>query len=288
TDDAYPPLLREIPDYPHILYIKGAQEALTARCVSMVGTREATPYGQRMCIDLVRGLAERIPNLSVVSGLAYGIDVACHRAALAAGAQTVAVLPNPLPNIMPVPHTAVARDILEAGGALVTELHSQVKQKGTFYLARNRIIAALSVGTVVVESPCAGGSLVTAHCADSYNRTVMAVPGRATDLASRGANLLIRNKKAQAVLSANDIIEELMWDLNLADCGARQSAVLPTLTADEAGVLGCFRTSDPVSTEELGELSSLNVGDLSVLLLGLEMAGAVRQLPGNRYMKMVQ
>ncbi|MEG2613069.1 MAG: DNA-processing protein DprA [Alistipes sp.] len=288
TDAEYPALVREIPDYPHILYIKGDVQALTARCVSMVGTREATPYGQRMCINLVRELAERIPDVCIVSGLAFGIDVACHRAALAAGVKTIAVLPNSLPDVLPTQHTAVARDILDGGGALVTELHSQAKQKGTFYLARNRIIAALSMGTVVVESPCAGGSLMTAHCADGYNRSVMAVPGRATDIASRGTNLLIRNKKAQSILTAEDIIQELMWDLNMADVGARPTATMAELTADEAGVLSCFRTSDPVSTEELGELSSLGVGDLSVLLLGLEMAGAVRQLPGNMYMKMIQ
>lgn len=157
TDPQYPPLLRETPDYPHVLYIRGNVDALTGRCLSMVGTRDATPYGQRMCNELIRGLAERVPRLCIVSGLAFGIDVTAHRAALAAGVQTVAVLPNPLPDVTPAQHRGVARDIVEAGGALVSELHSQVKQRGTFYLARNRIIAGLSAGTVVVESPCGGG-----------------------------------------------------------------------------------------------------------------------------------
>lgn len=287
TDGEYPCLLHEIPDYPHVLYIKGNAEALSGHCVSMVGTREATPYGQRMCIELVRGLSERLPDVCIVSGLAFGIDVACHRAALASGVKTVTVLPNSLPDVLPTQHTAVGRDILDAGGALVSELHSQVKQKGTFYLARNRIIAALGAGTVVVESPCAGGSLMTAHCADSYNRSVMAVPGRAVDLASRGTNLLIRNRKAQLVLSADDILEELMWDLELPEAGRRSAQKMPELTADEAGLLACFRSSDPESVESLGVLCGLGAGELSVLLLGLEMAGAVRQLPGNRYVKLI-
>ena len=157
TDPEYPPLLREIPDYPHVLYIKGDTAALSARCLSMVGTRNATPYGQTMCNRLVEGLAAQVPGLCIVSGLAFGIDVAAHRAALAAGVPTVAVLANPLPEVTPAQHTAVARDILDHGGALVTELHSQTRQHGTAYIARNRIIAGLSAGCIVVESPDSGG-----------------------------------------------------------------------------------------------------------------------------------
>lgn len=186
TDPEFPALLREIPDYPHVIYLKGNAAALSARCVAMVGTRRATPYGQTMCNRLVEGLAAQVPGLCIVSGLAFGIDVAAHRAALAAGVRTVAVLANPLPGVMPAQHTAVARDILDHGGALVTELHSQTRQNGTAYLARNRIIAGLGAGCVVVESPDSGGSLATAHCADGYDRSVMAVPGRATDGMSSG------------------------------------------------------------------------------------------------------
>lgn len=122
----------------------------------MVGTRNATPYGQTMCNRLVEGLAAQVPGLCIVSGLAFGIDVAAHRAALAAGVPTVAVLANPLPEVTPAQHTAVARDILDHGGALVTELHSQTRQNGTAYIARNRIIAGLSAGCIVVESPDSG------------------------------------------------------------------------------------------------------------------------------------
>ena len=137
----------------------------------MVGTRNATPYGQTMCNRLVEGLAAQVPGLCIVSGLAFGIDVAAHRAALAAGVPTVAVLANSLPEVTPAQHTAVARDILDHGGALVTELHSQTRQNGTAYIARNRIIAGLSAGCIIVESPDSGGSLVTAHCADDYDRS---------------------------------------------------------------------------------------------------------------------
>ena len=276
TDPEYPPLLREIPDYPHVLYIKGDTAALSARCLSMVGTRNATPYGQTMCNRLVEGLAAQVPGLCIVSGLAFGIDVAAHRAALAAEVPTVAVLANPLPEVTPAQHTA-----------LVTELHSQTRQNGTAYIARNRIIAGLSAGCIVVESPDSGGSLVTAHCADDYDRSVMAVPGRATDRMSAGTNHLIRNRKAQLVLTADDIVRELMWDLGAEPATLRPKPATPQLTPDETGLLGCFRTDDPLSHETLSELSGLDPGELATLLVGLELAGAVRQLPGNRYMKLI-
>ncbi len=290
TDAAYPALLREIPDYPHVLYIKGAVEALSGQLLSMVGTREATPYGQRMCDRLVGGLAGRVAEPCIVSGLAFGIDVACHRAALAHGIRTVAVLANALPEVMPAQHVGVAREILDRGGALVSELHSQSKQKGTFYLARNRIIAGLSAGCVVVESPAAGGSLVTAHYADGYDRTVMAVPGRVTDRHSFGTNHLICSRKAQMILSSEDIVREMMWPAGTSPSVAPEEApeehVPAGLTPDERGLLGCFRTSDPLTVEDLSGVTGLNPGELATLLVGLELAGAVRQLPGNRYMKL--
>lgn len=285
TDPEYPPLLRETPDYPAVLYVKGDPGVLRTRCLSMVGTREATPYGQTMCNRLVEELAARVPHLVVVSGLAFGIDVAAHRAALAAGVPTVAVLANPLPGVTPAQHTDVARDMLAHGGALVSELHSQSKQNGNFYLARNRIIAALGVGCVVVESPAGGGSLVTAHHADDYHRTLMAVPGRATDPRSAGPNHLIRTQKALAVCTAEDIIRALGWDLEPEPATLRREVPTPQLTPDEAGLLGCFRTDEPLAVETLHELTGLDPGRMAALLLGLEMAGAVRQLPGNRYLK---
>lgn len=287
TDAQYPALLREIPDYPHVIYVQGSVDALAMRCLSVVGTREATPYGQTMCNRLIEGLAEQVPGLCVVSGLAFGIDVAAHRAALVAGVPTVGVLANPLPEVMPSQHTAVARDMLDHGGALVSEMHAQTKQNGTGYLARNRIIAGLSAGCVVVESPDSGGSLATAHYADDYHRTVMALPGRATDRRSAGTNHLIANRKAQLVMTANDIIRELMWDVGATPATLRTKPAMTPLTTDEAGLLGCFRTDDPLSIEALAELSALDAGELATLLVGLELAGAVRQLPGNRYMKLL-
>ena len=158
-------------------------------------------------------------------------------------------------------------------------------QKGTGYLARNRIIAGLSAGCVVVESAENGGSLHTAACADDYHRTVMAVPGRITDTASRGTNHLIYSHKAQLVQSAGDIIRELLWDIGPDAAALRPQPATEPLTPDEARLLACFPDSDPVPVEALGRASGFDLGTLTALLVGLELAGAVRQLQGNRYVK---
>lgn len=289
TDAEYPPLLRETVDYPHVLYVMGSVEVLTKPMLTMVGTRRMTPYGQQMADKLVGELADRIRNTVIVSGLAFGIDTACHRAALAFGMPTVGIIASTLPGITPAQHTAVARDMIEHGGAVITELHSQTKQNGSFYQPRNRILAGISAGTVVVESPFEGGSMDTAKIAYGYNRTLMAVPGRVTDFASAGPNRLIRKQEAQIVLSGEDIIREMGWvDGRQDDLSVREKTAPAELSRDEAGLLGCFRTCDPVSVEELSELSGLVFGELSTLLLELEMNGLVRQLPGNRYMKLAR
>lgn len=281
TDPEYPALLREIPDFPHLLYVMGSVEALSLRCISMVGTRRISVYGQRLCNDLVEGLAA-VPRLAVVSGMAFGADIACHRAALAAGIPTIGVLANALPEITPAQHTAIAREILDRGGAMITELSSQSKQKGTFYLPRNRIIAAISAGTVVIESPAAGGSLITAQLADGYNRTVMAPPGRTTDANSFGTNALIRNRKAVLIRTANDIIEELQWEFNLSPEEAVPESTTSDLTPDERKLLALI-TDEPRTADELIHAGGYDFNTLSTLLIGLELAGFIRQLPGNRY-----
>lgn len=287
TDAEYPALLREIPDYPHIIYVRGDVGALSRRCVSMVGTRRMTPYGERVCSELVAGLATRVPDLCIVSGLAFGVDSAAHRAALLYKVPTVAVVANPLPGVTPTQHTALAEDIIAKGGAIVTELASSTPQKGCYYISRNRIIAALGCGTVIVESHSGGGALTTAQFADDYNRSIMAVPGRIFDSASSGTNHLIRSRRAQLVASADDIINELMWELDMPAKSVVSNDPTIDLTPDEKGLLCCFRTSDPLSVSELMELSGMSSGELSVLLMSLELAGAVRLLPGNRYEKLL-
>jgi DNA processing protein len=250
-----------------------------------VGTRRLSTYGQTMCDRLVRQLAERVPGLCIVSGLAFGIDAHCHRAALRYGVPTVAVVANTLPEVTPARHADIARDIVSRGGAIVSECNTHSKQTGDFYLSRNRIIAGLSEGTVVVEAPFESGALSTAEFAQGYNRTVMAVPGRATDETAFGTNLLIKSERAAMVCSGEDIIRTLAWDLYVPEVGEKPVAAPAGLSPDAAGLLGCFRSGDAVSVDALSELTALDHTTLAPLLLELEFAGKVRRLPGGTYEK---
>lgn len=282
SDESYPPLMRLTPDHPPVLYACGHVEALRRQAIAFVGTRNMSAYGQAMCGTLIGGLARLVPDVVIVSGLAFGIDAAAHRAALEAGLTTVAFIASALPQVTPPAHGRLAAEIIAAGGAIVSELSSQSPQNGRLYIPRNRLIAAMSAATVVVESPEAGGSLTTAAFADGYSRTVMAVPGRATDMRSRGTNALIRNRKAALITSAEDMAAELMWDLGTPPAEPQREA-LP-LTDEEQRLLALFG-DEPIPTEALLTASGLEAGELSLQLMNLELSGAVRRLPGKRYVK---
>lgn len=284
TDEDYPEPLFETSDRPHILFVEGNVGALRRQTLSMVGTREVSPSGIYICNQLIEVLAQDVDDLCIVSGLAYGTDSACHRAALANGICTVAVVPSTLPNIVPTAHETLAREILKAGGAIVSELSSQTRNNGAHFISRNRIIAGLSMGTVIIESPAEGGSLSTASIADSYSRTVLAVPGRITDSTSFGTNNLIRSGKARLVLTANDIIE---------DVGLRRRSNPPTnndiqqsdieLSESERRVLDAMHGQIVVEWSELLDTTGLSMGELSMVVMDLEFKGVIRALPGKRY-----
>lgn len=285
TDREYPELLREVSDRPHVLFVRGNVGALSQRMLSMVGTRDMSPAGQDVCNRLIQQLGERVDDLCIVSGLAYGVDAACHRAALAYGVNTVAVIASALPSVTPSVHSALANDIVEHGGAIVTELHSQSPQNGTLFLARNRIIAALSAGTLVVESPASGGSLATADMADGYHRVVMAIPGRITDGASFGTNNLIRSGKARLVLTASDIIDDIGWQIEDRDVAKMTSGTdaLESLQPAERLAYSVIEKRVTVSLVEILEETGLSMGDLSMAIMTLELQGLIRKLPAQRY-----
>lgn len=286
TDDDYPEQLRDAVDRPHILFVQGNVDALRCRTLSMVGTREMTPSGGHACNTLVEGL-KRVDNLAIVSGLAYGVDSACHRAALANDIPTIAVVPSILPEVTPAPHRAIADEIMRKGGALVSELHSKTRQNGQLFISRNRIIAGLGMGLVVVESPASGGSLATAEMADSYGRTVMAVPGRLSDTMSFGTNNLIRSGRARLVLTADDIIADMGWERLLGERveEAPQTPTDENLSPAERLVLEAFSQSAIVDWPSLMDATGLSMGELAMATLNLEMAGLIRTLPGKRYEK---
>jgi DNA processing protein len=227
------------------------------------------------------------PDLVVTSGLAFGVDAAAHHAAIDGSVRTVGVVANPLPGVTPAQHTVLAKGIVKEGGAIVTELSSATKQNGNYYIPRNRIVAAVSEGLLVVESPANGGSLSTVRAADSYARTIMAVPGRIGDSMSVGTNHLIKSNLAHLVTSAEDIAEALGWHAE----GAMPEKLHyepREMTSLEAQIMGCFVDGgDPVSLDEIAERCAITTAEASAKLLDMELSGVVRQLPGKFYDKMI-
>ena len=284
TDEEYPEPLRATIDRPHILFVLGEVSALSKQTLAMVGTREISPSGIHSANILIKDLSEEVADLCIVSGLAYGADSACHRAALANGVTTVAIIPSTLPSITPTSHEQLAKEIIKAGGAIVSELSSQTRNNGSHFISRNRIIAGMSLATLVVESPAKGGSLSTADIADSYSRTVLALPGRITDTNSFGTNNLIRSGKARLVLTADDIIE---------DAGLKRSTKEQTTTTDnkeeialtesERKIIDAFKQSSILDWSELLASTGLSMGELAMVMMDLEFKGAIRTLPGKRY-----
>ena len=281
TDEAYPHRLLEAPDAPAMFFSLGHCDLESAHVISIVGTRHATQYGLKFCDNLIADLAQRLPDLVVVSGLAYGIDVAAHRAALKHGVPTVAVLPRGLNRIYPANHRNDAIAIAKSGGMLLTDYTSQdVVQKSNF-LARNRIVAALSDCTVIVESAGSGGALVTASLAMSYNRDVMAVPGRCSDEYSAGCNKLIATNKAALITGADDLLAAMRWES--ASPQPQQLDLFPELTEEEQNVVNVIRDRGEIHLNMLAEALQVPVYKLMSILVELDCKNAITTLPGCRY-----
>jgi DNA processing protein len=295
-DGAYPALLREIPDPPVTLYVRGSwRECLEAPCVGVVGSRRCSTYGQNVSLMLARDLASR--GVTVVSGLARGIDAAAHRGALEAGGRTVAVLGTGIDEVYPRDHRKLADEILERGGALVTQFPLGAPPVAENFPYRNRIISGLSLGIVVVEAAENSGSLITARLAMEQNREVFAVPGNITSRNSFGTNFLIKGAGAKLVQQWQDIAAEFPPELAAAllppetkgkRAGGRrdETAALPSdLSEAERGVLRLISPDEPAQIDELAEASGLAVSELSAVLLGLEMRELIRQLPGKSFVR---
>lgn len=280
---SYPVFLRECEDYPHVIYFRGDTDALSKSMLSMVGTRQITSYGKKICDKLVAELAQAFPDIAIVSGLAFGVDGACHRAAVAHSVTTIGVLADTLAApVYPAQHAALADQMMKQGGGLISEYHSGHKHKGVTFIPRNRIIAGMSMGTIVVESPLKGGSMITAYLADGYNRCVMAVPGRVGDSSSEGTNELIKTNKARMVCSAADIARELMWDMPETG-GSPAQRDLSSLSKDAAGLLDCIPDGEALSIDELTSVTGLSAPELAAIVIELEFENLIRVLPGKMY-----
>jgi DNA processing protein len=293
-DGAYPQLLREIPDPPITLYVRGRwAECLEVPCVAVVGSRRSSTYGQNVALSLARDLASR--GVTIVSGLARGIDAAAHRGALEAGGRTVAVLGTGLDEVYPRDHRRLAAEVLEKGGALVTQFPLGTPPVAENFPYRNRIISGLSLGVVVVEAAENSGSLITARLALEQGREVYAVPGNITSRNSFGSNYLIKGAGAKLVQQWQDVAAEFPPDIAAALLppeprkGSKRSdpdAALPAdLTDTERAVMKLISADEPSHIDALAESSGLAVQELSGLLLALEMRELIRQLPGRCFVR---
>lgn len=279
-DPDFPKKLNECEDGPVLLYAMGESGLHSMRSLSVVGTRRATSYGKDVCREIIRDLARLIPDLAIVSGLAYGIDIIAHRAALEYGLPTVAVLGHGLSTIYPSPHRETAKKISRQG-SLLTDFHSGMGPERNNFLRRNRIIAGLSQATLVVESAQKGGALVTADIAFSYSRDVLSVPGRAFDERSRGCNNMIKSQMATMVESAEDIMRQLNWD------GNNNTLPFPTqdidFTIEEKKILTSIAELPEITPGELSKLLGIPLQNILAMLVEMELKEWISHEPGNRY-----
>lgn len=283
-DDNYPPALAETSDPPLVLYKIGEGDLEGEHFVSVVGTRKPTAYGLDFCNKIVTELGEYFPDVTIVSGLAYGIDACAHTKALEMGIKTIAVVAHGLNMIYPAANRKLAKDIIYSGGAIISEYPFGVNPFKPHFLARNRIVAGLSSATIVVESNIKGGAMSTANYAFLYNREVMALPGRSTDEQSSGCNLLIRKNKAHLIECAADLIETTGWrPINIAvDC--RQRNLFPELEGEGKKLYEILQYhSDPMQVDQLVHLTGFSTSKVLASLGELEFDGIIMRLPGNRF-----
>ena len=284
-NEAYPSRLAECTDAPLVLHSLGNADLNARRVVSIVGTRHASEYGKALCENFVADLARFAPSTLIVSGLAYGIDVCAHRAALKAGLPTIGVLAHGLDRIYPGAHRATAKQMLENGG-LLTEFMSGTESLRPFFVQRNRIVAGMADATVVVESASKGGSLITASLALGYGRDCFAFPGRVNDQYSQGCNELVSRNRAALITSAYDFVEAMNWDVPVAKKSVAdlQAGLFPDLSTDESAVMNVLReNNDGLQVNQMVVQLNIPINRLLPLLFEMEMKGLVKAVAGGCY-----
>jgi DNA processing protein len=279
-DPEYPSRLKQLYDCPSLLYYAGSANLNHTKIISIVGTRNATDYGREQAKQIVADFKDH--NVLIVSGLAYGIDIAAHKACLEYGVETIAALAGGIDWIYPADHRRYASEIKHLGGLISEQPMGKQPARGGFP-ARNRIIAGMADCTIVVEASAKGGALITAGYANNYNRDVFAIPGNLGQGTSEGCNNLIKNHLAEIYTSAKDIVENQNWDIHLNPKLAKPELDLSSFSQDEAQILSLLKTHKEISIDELAWLSQLHMSTLASLLLTLEFQGLVKSMPGKKF-----
>jgi DNA processing protein len=264
-----------------VLFYKGEADLNASRMISMIGTRNNSDYGRNFTEKFISELAAE--NISIVSGLAFGIDTIAHRAAIKNNLATIAALAHGLHTIYPPENKGMAKQMAEEAGGLITEFWSGTKPDKHNFPVRNRIVAGMTDATVVIETDVKGGSMITATLANNYNRDVFAVPGKTTDIKSKGCNLLIRQNKAALITSAQDFLEYMNWQPAPEKKKRIQRQLFIELSAEERIIHDLLNASDQLHIDELNIKSGLNSSASAGALLSLELQGLVISMPGKLY-----
>jgi DNA processing protein len=284
SDKDYPHRLRECADAPVLFYFKGETNFNAEKVVSIVGTRNSTGYGNTFCDTFAEQISTLFPNTLIVSGLAYGIDIHAHKAALKYKLPTIGVLAHGLDIIYPSVHKPIAAE-MTAGGGLLSEFPSGTDPDRHNFVRRNRIVAGMADAVIVVESDEKGGSLITAEIANSYCKDVFALPGKMTDRFSRGCNKLIADHKADLFQSVEYFLRQMGWDAESQKKKKtpRQQSLFISLTAEEQAIVDKLTISESLHVDRLARELNVPAYELFTTLLGLEMKGVVKNSPGNMY-----
>jgi DNA processing protein len=277
-DKEYPARLKPYRDSPVMLYYKGAADLNAYRTVAIVGTRTPSHYGIAACEEIVEGLKSY--NATVISGLAFGIDITAHRKCLEAGLPTIAALGHGLDMVYPGQHRHIAARMLRQGG-LLSEYPSGTKPDREHFPMRNRIIAGLSDAVIVVESAASGGSIITAKMGNGYNKDVFAVPGKINDRMSQGCNHLIKSNQAHLLEGVADLAYIMRWEETGG--GGVQQELFVELDDQEQIIVNLLAERAELSIDALTFECGISQSEMAALLLGLEFKGLIRPLPGKRY-----
>lgn len=283
-DEDYPARLAAASMPPLILYQLGECDLNANESLGIVGTRRITSYGADCEKKIITDLAKGFPDICIVSGLAFGTDAIAHATAIENGCPTVGVVAHGLDTIYPAANRDLARRMIKNGGAIITEYPSGTSAYRGRFLERNRIIAWMTDGSLIIESPVRGGAMSTANHAFSENREVFALPGRISDEMSEGCNLLIRCNKASLVTSAADIIDMLGWKSSQEISLSEVKAIFPELEGYNRIIFETLRSAnEPITPDALRSLTGLQIGIILSTLTELEFEGIVIRQPGNRY-----
>jgi DNA processing protein len=286
TSDDYPQRLMECPDAPIIVYYTGNADLNQAKIVSIVGTRQVTQYGQDLIRRFMSELRGFCPQVLIVSGLAYGVDINAHRRALENDYETVGVLAHGLDQIYPYRHRDTAAQMLNHGG-LLTEFMTQTNADKPNFVRRNRIVAGMADAVILVESAAKGGGLITAEIAQSYARAVFAFPGNVGQPYSEGCNNLIRDNGAGLISNASDFVKAMGWmDETLrqqANTDGIERNLFPDLSPEEEQVVSLLQQTNDLQLNIITVKTGIPIGRLTALLFQLEMKGVVKPMAGGMY-----